>query len=389
MRSSLNKCLFYLTLYTVGFLTSCQKEDFITTDTPSNFNEIFESFWNNMNTNYVYWDIDPTNWDNIYKKYKPVFEKLNLNNNSDVIKSVQYFTDVTKDLIDGHFYISFTNPAITNSSVYPSLIRKERFPSFHYPYQYFDIDLNYLDPNYRLGHDNNNIINGQPLTVLCGTIENKILFFSCTGFSLLKSYKSNTANSVQATLQYFFNNLANLPVNIKGIIIDVRGNLGGDISDLNFFVGHLIDKPLHFGYTQSKSSNGKLDFTPWIKAFVNPEPNSKAVKIPIVVLADLNSASLSEAVLIAIKSLSNGIFVGETTWGATGPLAEQEIYNAGQFEIENFLSVQTSSCKFKYLDGKIYEGIGFPPDISVPFNAIAISNGKDTQLEKAISIIPQ
>jgi carboxyl-terminal processing protease len=204
---------------------------------------------------------------------------------------------------------------------------------------------------------------------------------------LYKSYKSLGANSIKPVLQYFFNELSDLPSNIRGIIIDVRSNQGGDLSDLNLLVGHFIDKPLHFGYTQSKSGNGRLDYTPWIKAFVNPQLGAKKITIPIVVLADNVSASLSEAVVMALKVLSNVRFVGETTWGATGPITTQEIFNDGSFEIPNFLRVQTASCRFKYLDDKIYEGIGFPPDINIPFNINELSSNRDTQLEKAISLL--
>jgi hypothetical protein len=367
--------------------SSCQKIDNI--DTPTNFAEVFETFWNQMNTNYMYWDIDSTNWNEIYYTYKPLFTKLNLNNDNDVKKSVQYFREITKKLIDGHYYISFSKASIIDSSVYPALDRKKQNSEFHYPYSYLKIAISYLDPNYNLGYDNNNISNGQPLTTLCGIINNRVLYFSCNRFSLVESYNSKTAYSVQVTLKYFFDKLDNLPENIKGIVIDVRGNPGGDLRDLNFLVGRFIDKPLHFGYTQYKSDNGRLDYTPWVEAFINPESNAKAVTVPVVVLADNYSASLSEAVVMAIHCLPKGIFVGESTWGATGPIISADVYNAGQFTIPNFLSVKTSSCRFKYINGKIYEGIGFPPDISVPFNLSSLINGKDLQLEKAISVIPQ
>jgi Periplasmic protease len=340
-----------------------------------------------MNINYVYWDIDTTNWDAMYVKYKPIFAQLDIKNASDKLKSVQYFRDMTKGLIDGHYHISFSSPLLSSYSVYPSYERKQKLPNFHYPYLYYNIDTTYLDSNYHLGFDKSNSYNGKPLTVLSGTINNKILFFSCSNFSLLKSYYSAVSNDVQISLNYFFNKLLDLTDNIKGVVIDVRGNQGGDIGDLNFLIGHFIDKPLHFGYTQSKSGNGRLEYTPWIKAIVNPGSNAKAIKVPIIVLADLNSASLSEAVVMAIKALPNSLFVGETTWGATGPILEEEVYNAGQFVITNYLSVLTSSCKFKYLDNKIYEGKGFSPDILVPFNSIEIIEGKDSQLEKAIDLL--
>ncbi|MDP3667545.1 MAG: S41 family peptidase, partial [Sediminibacterium sp.] len=188
-------------------------------------------------------------------------------------------------------------------------------------------------------------------------------------------------------LEYFFNQLSNLPISSKGIILDVRSNQGGDLSDFNFLLGRFIDKPLHFGYSQSKSGNGRLDYTPWINAYVNPQPNAKKITIPVIVLADNISASLSEAIVMVIHLLPAGKFIGETTWGATGPITSEEVFNAGQFTISNFMSVQTSSCKFKYLDGKMFEGKGFTPDITVPFNMNALSNGKDMQLEKAISLL--
>ncbi|PQV59979.1 peptidase S41-like protein [Sediminibacterium magnilacihabitans] len=371
----------------IGF-SGCRKNYSIEiSNNPENFRDIFEIFWNKMNANYVYWDIDTTNWDNVHIKYKPLFAQLDIKNYADIKKSIQYFNEMTDGLIDNHYYINFLSRSIADSIVYPSFIRKHKEPGFHFPYTYFSIDTNYLDKNYVLGVDNINSINGVPLTVLSGVIAGKILFFSSNHFSLYKSYKSLGANSIKPVLQYFFNELSDLPSNIRGIIIDVRSNQGGDLSDLNLLVGHFIDKPLHFGYTQSKSGNGRLDYTPWIKAFVNPQLGAKKITIPIVVLADNVSASLSEAVVMALKVLSNVRFVGETTWGATGPITTQEIFNDGSFEIPNFLRVQTASCRFKYLDDKIYEGIGFPPDINIPFNINELSSNRDTQLEKAISLL--
>lgn len=378
---------FRVSLCCIGLVVSCHNEDITISRAPLTFDQVFDAFWNKMNTNYVYWDVDSTDWDGMFIKYKPIFEKLDLEDEADRIQSVQYFRDMTAGLIDGHYHISFRDARINGLSVYPSLTQRQRLPNFHNPYAYFKIDTTYLDADYRLGFDHNNRLNGQPLAALSGTIDNRILFFSCSTFSLLKSFESAEANGVQSVLDYFFSRLSNLPPDIKGIIVDVRGNLGGDLSDLNFFVGRFIDKPLHFGFTQSKSGNGRLDFTPWIKAYVNPVSGASAVNIPIIVLADVNTASLGEAVVMALKSLPNAIFIGETTWGATGPLTDEELYNAGQFEVDGFLSVKTSSSKFRFLDGKIYEGIGFPPDVYVSYNSRILIDGKDVQLEKAIGLI--
>jgi len=377
-------CVVYV--LSVLFFSSCQKSELEIPISPANSAELFEAFWNKMNTNYVYWDIDTTNWDRIYSYYKPVFAKLDIRQINDKNKAIQYFREMTKGLIDCHYNITFGDSLIANYVIFPALDKKQKSVNFHQQFNYYAIDTQYLDDGYQIGTHYTTTSNN-PLTVLCGTIDQHILFFSCTEFTLYETYHSSTANTVQKAMQLFFNKLLNLPNNIKGIIIDVRGNQGGNLGDLNFFVGHFIDSPLHFGYTQTKSGNGRLDYTPWIKAYVNPEPTARKIDLPIVMLADMYTASLGEAVLMAFKAFPKCTFIGEKTWGATGPLVKEDVYNAGQFKINGFLNVTTASCKFKYLDNKVYEGKGFPPDISVPFNSIGIINRKDSQLEKAIEVI--
>lgn len=384
----LTKKIMFLIISGLLVFSACKKDIRIhEIARPYNFSEVFDSFWNQMNVNYLYWDIDTTNWDAMQGIYGPLFAQLDVNNIDDLQKSVQYFRQLTSGLLDNHYYVNFLNKAIADSTLYPAFARKREKLNFHYPYPFLKIDSSYLDKNFIVGIDYNNLTNGAPLVAVSGTINDKILYFTCNNFTLFKSYKSKESNSVKSSLQFFLETLKNLPANIKGIIIDVRGNLGGDISDLNLLIGHFINKPLHFGYTQYKSGNGRLDYTPWIAAYVNPQGNKKAISLPIIVLADNSSASLSEVVVMAIHSLPNGVFVGENTFGATGPLVETAVYNAGQFTIPGFLSVQTSSVKFKYLNGKIYEGEGFPPDIFIPFNINSLKSGKDPQLEKAISLV--
>jgi C-terminal processing protease CtpA/Prc len=128
-----------------------------------------------------------------------------------------------------------------------------------------------------------------------------------------------------------------------------------------------------------------MDYTPWVKSILTPQPGAKAITQPIVVLADNFSASLAELLAIAIHSLPNGIFIGENTFGATGPLAEHDMYNDGSFSVPGFMHIQMASAQFKYLDDKLYEGAGFLPDVAIPFDFATLNTGKDPALEKAIN----
>ena len=207
-------------------------------------------------------------------------------------------------------------------------------------------------------------------------------------FGLKSSYEASNNNDIKKVLDYFFAKLAN-PAGLKGVIIDVRGNPGGDVRDLNFLLGRMISSPLTFGYTRYKSGNGRLDYTPWAPAIITPQAGAKGLNIPVVALADAWSVSLAELTTMAIHTMPNGKFIGETTWGANGPISPNQNFNGGQFTAANFLYAYTSSSEFKYLNGSIYEGKGFPPDIYVPYNEAALSKAMTLHLEAAIIDILQ
>ena len=366
---------------------SCDSEEQEIITTPKDFEQVFESFWDQMYRNYVYWDIDSTNWNETYTQYHRIFSQLSLNNDNDVRSSVKYFREMTESIMDGHCFISFEHPAIADSFVYPLMERKNKLGLLREEHSYFLQDSIYLDDGYIVGQDIFNSLNDQPLTTICGTVDKDILYFSCNFFKLSQSYYSNSSESVKATLDLFSSWIEKRSEKSKGIIIDIRNNPGGDLADLNFMLGRLVEEPLHFGYCQYKNGDGPLDITPKIKAYINPEPDAKNVDLPIVVLTEIHTASLSELVTIAIKSFPRGVSIGETTWGATSPVVPFEVYNSGSFEVQDFLSVQLSSCRFTSLDNEVYEGTGVPPDIFVPYSAEANNSGKDLQLERAIQLL--
>jgi hypothetical protein len=350
------------------------------------FSDVFIDFWGQMNTKYVYWSIDSTNWDQIYYKYYPVFQKLDINKPEDCKKSVSYFREITKGIIDSHFTISFTYPSIQDSLIYPAYSRKKSEANYRPPYSYLSIDSSLFDPGYHVGYDITDSPTGQATIAVAAVIQKNILYFNCNQFYLSKSYYSGSNNGVKPVLDFFFNTLRGAP-QLKAVIIDVRNNFGGDVSDLNFFLGHITQTPVSFGFTRNKINLGRLDYTPWVSAQVNPADSNHRHNLPIIALADNFSVSLAEAVAMAVHSFSFGKIVGETTWGATGPLSDTKLFNGGSFSVGGFLSVESSCSQFQYLDRKSYESIGFPPDVAVPFNLESIKKGKDDQLLTAIQII--
>jgi carboxyl-terminal processing protease len=369
-------------------VSSCTK-DIPNVNRPENyvdgtFNDVFEAFWDGMNNNYVFWDIDTTDWNAMYTRYQPIFAKMNINDANDVKKSINYFRLMTQGLVDSHYNLSFSYESVADSSINPSYGRK--MDTIHSLVDYYEYSIPYL--NDVIGGEDNLTDPSQDRIAVAGTINDNILYFYCNMFELKSSYEASNNNDIKKVLDYFFAKLAN-PAGLKGVIIDVRGNPGGDVGDLNFLLGKMVSSPLTFGYTRYKSGNGRLDYTPWAPAIITPQAGAKGLNIPVVALADAWSVSLAELTTMAIHTMPNGKFIGERTWGANGPLSQNQNFNGGQFSVANFMYAYTSSSEFKYLDNSIYEGKGFPPDITVPFNEAALRQGRDAALEAAIIDILQ
>lgn len=377
-----------LLLAIVAGTTSCRKdipsmiapEDYQGND----FSSVFEAFWTGMNHNYLFWDIDTTDWDKMYETYQPLFAQLDVNNDDDIYKGYSYFKEMTAGLSDGHYALMFNSYLLKDSIISPSVIQRKRAGVFHNSLspQYFMNQLapKYLNTGYITGSTNSDY---GMLHAVSGTINGEILYlyFSNFFFNALSE-----AEQVRMVIDYFKNKLKTTS-GIKGIIVDVRSNGGGSVADVYELLGALINKTCYIGYTRSKMGEGRLDYTPWTPFTVEPAKGNRQLNMPIVVLADLHSASCAEFTTMAIASLPNGYFIGERTWGAQGPLTENTIYNGGQFSTAFMELVYTSSLMTKYIDGKVYEGTGFPPDIEVKYNAEAFAAGQDLQLEAAIELI--
>ena len=189
-----NRLLIIPIILAIFFISSCRK-DFKNVETPENyignsFSDVFDAFWNGMNNNYVFWSIDTTNWDNMYKIYKPVFAGLDITKAADVKKSVQYFRAMTDGLVDSHYNLSFAAP-IADSSISPAYDRKLRAGIIRPAYVFYGYDARYyLDSNYIYGQDSINASNGDTTEAIAGTINGNILYLGFNKFGLRSAYNA-------------------------------------------------------------------------------------------------------------------------------------------------------------------------------------------------------
>ena len=156
----------------------------------------------------------------------------------------------------------------------------------------------------------------------------------------------------------------------KGIIVDLRSNPGGllsnaiYISDMFLDGGTIVSTVDRDGYKEtSRASRGVV------------------TKKPVVVIINKGSASASEIFSGAMKDNQRAIIVGEQSFGKG---LVQEI-NKLPYESGVNITIQ------KYLtpNGTDINKKGITPDIVVELKEEDIKNKKDVQLEKAIQVLNQ
>ncbi|HEX6180413.1 MAG TPA: S41 family peptidase [Chitinophagaceae bacterium] len=382
-------------------LGACRKEvnnERVTSYYGKSWTEVFEAFWNGMNTNYVFWEIETVDWDNMYKTYKPRFEDLDLHKNDpkSAQLAVQYLVDMTKDLSDSHFEISFNglgnyviaNYPVTSPVFQPSSIRHQlrgdRAPISARTFE--EIIPKYYLTKAELGKDQYSF--RMNMGVIPRNNKN-ILYLHYTSFQLgiQYYYGNNSTAPVKPVLDNFFRYTKD--PSIDGLILDLRNNPGGAVSDLDFLVGRLITSDKHVSYTRTKNGSGRLDYTPWVKGYVHTQPGAVNFTKPIVVLVDQYSVSMAEMTTIAIKAIfPDAKVIGEKTWGGTGAIPQNDVrYMGGQFTAANFVHVYTAGIELRDKNLVSYENKGITPDITVAYDTAAIRNNIDVQLEKGIQHI--
>jgi C-terminal processing protease CtpA/Prc len=225
-------------------------------------------------------------------------------------------------------------------------------------------------------------------------------YFFWSSFAILENMRTDTSGRLAAMLDTFFLSAIRHSA-VKGVILDVRGNGGGNAIEPGMILGYFSSKDFVMAYTKSKNGESRLDYTPWTPFRVMSRGNVTDITVPVVILTDINSVSCSELTTMGVRNLpnGNGVQIGKTTYGGNGKLTLNAAQNGGQFSsiiMFNGLEPRYQQIKLVYtssemtkaaFDGKCYEGKGVPPNIDADLDIVAYQNGTDTQLERALRYI--
>lgn len=158
----------------------------------------------------------------------------------------------------------------------------------------------------------------------------------------------------------------------KGLILDVRGNGGGDPALATTLASYFMSETTYTGFERFKTGPGSNDFTD-SPSHVEPADSENKYTNPVVVLTDRGVYSATTTLAYNLDPLPQVTFIGQRTGGGSGSVADGYLANGWQW------SLSTSEF-IDYQDRHLDDGVD--PDILVDFNPE--STTKDEILERAI-----
>lgn len=156
----------------------------------------------------------------------------------------------------------------------------------------------------------------------------------------------------------------------SGIIIDLRGNTGGEDQVAINLAGMLFDKETQLMVTRTRKGE---DF------YYKAKPQKNAFLGRVVVLVDEVSGSASEQLAAGLQEAGRAVIVGKKTAGKDLD-ADIEKIPTGAYLI--YASGEPHTPK-----GIVIEGRGVIPNLEVNLTRKELRVGKDAQLEAAINYI--
>ncbi len=154
----------------------------------------------------------------------------------------------------------------------------------------------------------------------------------------------------------------------EGIILDLRNNLGGVLSDAVEVCDLFLDEG------KIVTVRGRLEDKEVTDEYFAGD--GKYTEIPLVVLINGFSASASEVVAGALKDNDRAVLIGEKSFGKG---LVQALY-----ELSDGSGVKFTTARYFLPSGLSIEGVGIEPDITVK---LELDSTEDTQLIKAVEEI--
>ncbi len=303
----------------------------------------FEALWTTINEHYCFLREKNINWDSIRTVYEPRVATCKT--------SRQFFAlcaEMLDELRDGHTNLSspFETSYYRNWwSDYPDNFNERLIEQYYFNFNYKQLG-----------------------SLFYGILPAGI------GYIRYPSFSAGLGDgNIDYVLGYF--------VSASALIIDVRANGGGEITNVEKWVRRFIRERTLVGYMIHKTGPEADDFSEPYAYYFDPAESGRIMWYkPIVVLADRSTFSAANNFVSVMRLLPNVTIVGATTGGGSGmPFSS---------ELPNGWGLRFSACSVLDAQGQITEfGIEPSPGCAIDLNPEDALKGHDTILDFAVNLL--
>lgn len=336
----MSKNLFHITFaLLLGFLfQACINEPDIE---PNTHRGNFEALWKIIDTRYCYLDYKEIDWDAVYNKYSPRVDTV-----SDKYSLFNLLGEMLAELKDGHvnLYSEFDRSRYWNwYTDYPANFDSKLI-----------LNSRYLGDNYRIA----------------GAFRYKKIADGTVGYVYYGSFsgKYNDANIFE-----IFSHFADC----KGIIIDIRDNGGGMLTNSEVLASCFFTEKTLTGYITHKIGDGHSDFSK-PKAVYTLSHEKLKWKRPVIVLTNRMTYSAANDFVCRMKYAPNAVIVGDKTGGGGGMPMSSELPNGWmvRFSASPMYDAEMQNTEW-----------GLEPDVKVSMSELDKFLGYDTIIETAVKLL--
>ena len=315
-------------------LTSCVDEDEFDNTPQGNF----EALWKIIDEHYCFFDYKQheygLDWQEVYNKYK-----VRVNGNMTTTQLFEVLGNMLDELRDGHVNLSASHDYARNWTWQEN-----------YPANYSDsLERRYLGTEYRIAA-------GLRYRILDDNI----------GYIRYSSFQSGFGEgNLDEVLSYL--------LVCRGLIIDIRSNGGGDLSNADGLASRFCQKETLVAYTQHKTGRGHSEFSDMEAKYLHPSSNLRWHK-PVCVLTNRGVFSAANEFTSYMKAMPQVKVVGDHTGGGAGMPFSSSLPNGWtvRFSAVPMYNAQKQSIEF-----------GIEPDYNVQLTEADVLQGRDTIIEFA------
>jgi hypothetical protein len=319
----------------------------------------FEALWRTFHNRYPFFELRDVDWKAQYDTYRP---KVTPSTTEDQLFDI--FCRMLDPLDDGHVDLEAKLRGRRKARRFTS----EKKPRFHREFSKRDIKQLFKTSEKTLAqHGFGKLTQTEAWMLLyCRSRE-----FGYIRILELEGIEKRKLTAALDKIAHDFNAL-------KGVIIDIRDNPGGEDDIAITIINRFCDRRRVAFRRKTKIGPGRDDFTPLKTWYLEPQGDVRFTG-PIVLLTCDSVFSGGEAFALAIRQLPHVTILGDHTNGIFSYQLEKKLPNGWKYS----LSYQV----YFSADMVCYEGKGVPVDVELFNKKTDLENGVDPLITRALKIL--